>query len=151
MIGKKFILVLKFLLPAAIAAVAAYFLITNSQATVTVVRPVRGPAVQAVYATGTVEPSLMVPIASKNTATLESLFADEGQRVEKGEILAQLEDDELQKNPAGNAGRSRPCAKGVQPAVSACAEECRFPAIPRSGALQSGCRQCACGSGGGES
>src|SRR5690242_1012854 len=37
---------------------------------VSVVVPRRGPAVQAVYATGTVEPSVMVPISARSAARL---------------------------------------------------------------------------------
>ncbi|HAU3570306.1 TPA: efflux RND transporter periplasmic adaptor subunit [Legionella pneumophila] len=66
--------------------------------TVKVVRPVYGTAVQAVYATGTVEPTVMMPIASQNTARLVKLNADEGSEVVKGQILASLEDEHLQHN-----------------------------------------------------
>ena len=63
---------------------------------VDVALPVRGPAVQAVYATGTVEATVMLPIASRIAARLMTLNVDEGSRVKKGELLAQLEDDDLQ-------------------------------------------------------
>ena len=42
-------------------------------AAVAVVAPHRGPAVQAVYATGTVEPSVMIPIAPRGMARLVEL------------------------------------------------------------------------------
>lgn len=60
------------------------------------VQPIRGPAVQAVYATGTVEPSVLIPVAPRQAARLIALMADEGQTVKKGEVLAQLEDTDLQ-------------------------------------------------------
>ena len=63
----------------------------------TVVHPRRGPAVQAVYATGTVEPTLMVPISAHNMARLVELNADEGSTVVKGRVLAKLEDDDLRR------------------------------------------------------
>jgi transposase, IS5 family len=37
----------------------------DAAASITVVQPRRGRAVQAIYATGTVEPSVMVPIAAR--------------------------------------------------------------------------------------
>lgn len=59
------------------------------------VSPLRGTAVSAVYAVGTVEASVMMPIASRSAAKLISLNNDEGDNVKKGDILAQLEDDDL--------------------------------------------------------
>jgi RND family efflux transporter MFP subunit len=64
---------------------------------VSVVQPRRGPAVQAVYATGTVEPTVMVPISAHNMARLVELDADEGSTVVKGQLLAKLEDDDLRR------------------------------------------------------
>lgn len=61
-----------------------------------IVTPIRGPAVQAVYATGTVEASVTIPVAPRQTARLMALHADEGQTVEKGMVIAQLEDADLQ-------------------------------------------------------
>lgn len=60
--------------------------------------PRRGPAIEAVYATGTVEPVVMVPIAAQSPARLVSLLSDEGQQVKKDQQLGQLEDEELQKS-----------------------------------------------------
>lgn len=60
-----------------------------------IVKPVRHAAVQAVYATGTVEPSVMIPIAPRSSARLMALLADEGEQVSKGMVLAQLEDSDL--------------------------------------------------------
>jgi multidrug efflux pump subunit AcrA (membrane-fusion protein) len=64
---------------------------------VTVVHPLQGPAVQAVYATGTVEPTVMVPISAHSMARLVELNVDEGQTVVKGHVLARLEDDDLRR------------------------------------------------------
>lgn len=65
--------------------------------TVEVLHPATGPAVEAVYATGTVEATVMLPISARVTARLMELNADEGQHVTKGEVLARLEDSDLQK------------------------------------------------------
>lgn len=67
---------------------------------VAVVRPTFGPAVQAVYATGTVEPVVMMPIAPRIGARLVSLAVDEGAIVKKGQVLAQLESDDVKSSVA---------------------------------------------------
>lgn len=80
-----------------IAAAGAAFVFFPRAEKIEVARPQRGPAVQAVYATGTVEPSVMIPIAPRQTAQLVALLADEGMKVKKGDLLAQLEDTNLRK------------------------------------------------------
>lgn len=64
---------------------------------VEVASPTRGPAVQAVYATGTVEATVMMPIAPRMSARLMELNVDEGSAVTKGQQLARLEDEDLQQ------------------------------------------------------
>lgn len=63
--------------------------------TMAIVHPRVGEAVEAVYATGTVEPSVMMPIAARTTARLTVLNVDEGANVKKGQVLARLEDQDL--------------------------------------------------------
>jgi len=55
---------------------------------------IRGPAVKAVYATGTVEISEMLPIAPRVSGRLEELLVDEGESVKEGDVLARLESRE---------------------------------------------------------
>lgn len=55
----------------------------------------RGPAIDAVYATGIVEPSLEVRIAPRVAGRLRTLLVDEGTEVRAGEPLARLEDADL--------------------------------------------------------
>ncbi|MFD2111333.1 efflux RND transporter periplasmic adaptor subunit [Thiorhodococcus fuscus] len=62
---------------------------------VTVVHPTRGPAIEAIYATGSVEPTVMLPIASRAAGNLVELNVDEGDQVGKGQTLARLEDTDL--------------------------------------------------------
>lgn len=62
---------------------------------VSVVTPSRGPAVDAIYATGTVEPTVMLPIAPRAAGRLVELNVDEGSRVRKGQVLARLDDIDL--------------------------------------------------------
>ena len=60
-----------------------------------VASPVFGQAVQAVYAAGTVEAEVMLPIAPRVSARILELLVDEGQLVESGQLLVRLEDAEL--------------------------------------------------------
>ncbi|PZO83261.1 MAG: efflux RND transporter periplasmic adaptor subunit, partial [Micavibrio aeruginosavorus] len=84
----------------AILIAAALFWVFNPAKSMDVdaVKPQRGKAVQAVYATGTVEASRMIPVSPKIAARLMELNADEGDKVEAGQILARLEDTDLQQN-----------------------------------------------------
>ncbi|MCB1558369.1 MAG: efflux RND transporter periplasmic adaptor subunit, partial [Alphaproteobacteria bacterium] len=59
------------------------------------VTPSRGTAVEAIYATGTVEPTIQISLSPKSTGRMTELLADEGQTVKKGDILAKFEDDDL--------------------------------------------------------
>ena len=63
--------------------------------TVDVAQARRGPAVQAVYGSGTVEPTVMLPIAPKVMGRLEKLLVDEGAAVQQGQLLAELDKREL--------------------------------------------------------
>jgi len=81
-----------------IALAAVLWLIVGRwEAPIEAVHPVRGRAVQAVYATGTVEATVMMPIAARSPARLMQLNVDEGSHVRAGETLAQLEDEDLQR------------------------------------------------------
>jgi multidrug efflux system membrane fusion protein len=74
---------------------------------VAVVHPSRGPAVQAVYATGTVEATVMLPIAARTAARLVELNVDEGSDVVKNQQLARLEDEDLQEGIAALRAKER--------------------------------------------
>ncbi|WP_374582395.1 efflux RND transporter periplasmic adaptor subunit [Pseudoduganella sp.] len=55
----------------------------------------RGPAVDAIYATGTVEPTVMLPLAPRVGGRLAERTVDEGAHVRKGQLLARLDDADL--------------------------------------------------------
>ena len=55
----------------------------------------RGPAIAAVYATGAVEPSVMLPVAPRSGGRLAALLVDEGAAVKKGQVLARMESPDL--------------------------------------------------------
>lgn len=88
-----------------IAGVAAWRLL--GPVAVETAQPTRGPAVQAVYATGTVEPIIMLPIAPRSAGRLLELKADEGEQVRAGQELARLEDADLQRSVDELAARAR--------------------------------------------
>ncbi len=91
--NKKIIIIALFLTCFIVGGAASrFFFIKNA----TVITPHKGEAIDVVYATGTVEPTIMVPIAARTTAHLVALSADEGQQVKKGDILARLEDSDAQ-------------------------------------------------------
>lgn len=86
------------LLLAGLAAAAAFWLFRP--APVEVVRPRIGPSVTAVYASGTVEASVMFPVAPRVGARLVALNTDEHGVVHKGELLGRLEAADLAGNIA---------------------------------------------------
>jgi RND family efflux transporter MFP subunit len=80
----------------AIGGGAAYWML--SPPTVTVTTPRYGQAVQAVYATGTVEPVIMLPVAPRIGARIVALLVDEGAVVKSGQVLARLESEDVRNN-----------------------------------------------------
>lgn len=86
----------------ALAAAAVLFWVFNPARGTSVdsVTPVKTKAVQAVYATGTVEASRMIPVSPRIAARLMVLDVDEGAKVESGQTLAQLEDTDIRQNLA---------------------------------------------------
>lgn len=74
---------------------------------VTVVKVERGPAVEAVYATGSVEPEIAVTVAPRQTGRLVALYADEGQKVRRGEVLGQLEDADMKSATAQSSAQEK--------------------------------------------
>jgi RND family efflux transporter MFP subunit len=73
-------------------ALAAWFLLKAPAIDVAQVR--RGPAVEAIYATGTVEPVQWARISPTITARLIELKVQEGDIVQEGDELARLDDGE---------------------------------------------------------
>ena len=90
-----------------IAAGAALWWWRAGPLTVETVAPRRGPAVEAIYATGTVEPTVMLPIAPRVAGRIVSLLSDEGRAVRKGEPLARLESQDLDSTVSELTARAR--------------------------------------------
>ena len=62
---------------------------------VRVVTPLRGQAVDAIYATGTVEPTVMMPLARRGGGRRAARAGAVGDKVHKGQLLARLDDADL--------------------------------------------------------
>jgi RND family efflux transporter MFP subunit len=80
---------------AGVGAVAGVYAWRTRPVEVVVVAPTRGPAIDAIYATGTVEPTVMLPIAPRAAGRIVDLNVDEGAAVKKGQVLARLDDSDL--------------------------------------------------------
>ncbi|ABS64142.1 efflux transporter, RND family, MFP subunit [Parvibaculum lavamentivorans DS-1] len=75
---------------AVLVVAGAFFLFLRAPAAV-VVTPFRGMAVEAVYATGTVEPVNYARVGAKISGRITNVLKREGEPVEKGNILAIIE------------------------------------------------------------
>jgi len=75
--------------------------------TLAVSRLVRGPAVQAVYATGTVEATITIRIAPQIGGRIIELKVDEGSIVKADDVLARLDDSDLRESVAELEVRAR--------------------------------------------
>jgi RND family efflux transporter MFP subunit len=97
-------LLTKRLIPLALilfAALAAGLLLWHRfTPSVAVVKPERGLAVEALYATGVVEPVVWAKVSPTLTARLVELLVQEGQTVKAGQPLAKLDDREARGNVA---------------------------------------------------
>lgn len=67
----------------------------------------RGMALDAVYATGVVEPSLEIRIAPRTPGRIVELRVDEGDQIKRGQLLARLEDDDLRASVTELEARAR--------------------------------------------
>jgi RND family efflux transporter MFP subunit len=77
------------------AAVAAFAWWRSRPLTVEVIHATRGAAIEAVYGTGIVEPTVQLPIAPRVAGRMVELAVDEGAQVKKGQVLARLEATDL--------------------------------------------------------
>jgi HlyD family secretion protein len=73
------------------AGAGAWLLLRGRALPVTATPVVRGKAIEAVYATGTVEAENRVVVKAKTSGSIAELLVREGSHVRKGELLASLE------------------------------------------------------------
>jgi RND family efflux transporter MFP subunit len=89
------------------AGVAAWFAWREWPVKVEVAQVTRGPAIEAVYATGVVEPTVMLPVAPRAGGRLAALLADEGEAVKRGQVLARVEAADLEQTVQEMAAREQ--------------------------------------------
>ncbi len=90
---------------AAAAAVGWYTL--ARPISVTASHPIRGPAVEAVYATGAVEPVYWAKVASTQVGRIAEIRVKEGDTVKSGAVLLRLDDREAKAKLAETEARER--------------------------------------------
>ncbi|MBC7906599.1 MAG: efflux RND transporter periplasmic adaptor subunit [Rhodospirillaceae bacterium] len=88
------------LLLAAIVVGAGYVISRSGTRDVELVKPFRGQAVEAVYATGVVEPEQWAKIAALAPGRIAEIFVREGDVVRQGQALARLDDREARARVA---------------------------------------------------
>jgi RND family efflux transporter MFP subunit len=90
-----------------VVAVGVFIYWRHWPATVNTTQPTRGSAIEAVYATGVVEPTVMVPVAPRNGGRLTELNVDEGTPVHRGQVLARIESVDLEHTVQEMSARER--------------------------------------------
>ena len=85
------------LLGAVVVIFVAVWIIRRGQAVETV-QVMQGPLVQTVVTTGRVADNARTEVASQTTSRIEQILVREGDRVQPGQILIRLRDDEAQAN-----------------------------------------------------
>lgn len=77
-------------------------------------RPERGPAVEAVYATGAVEPTYWAKVSSTQVGRIAEIAVKEGDKVKIGDILMRLDDREARARLAELEAKERFLAADVE-------------------------------------
>ncbi|MBF0326404.1 efflux RND transporter periplasmic adaptor subunit [Magnetospirillum moscoviense] len=94
MIRRPFSILRLLLVLAVIAAGAAWLYLQNGTAKVALATARPGPAIEAVYATGTVEPESWAKVGPLTVGRIAEMLVTEGERVTQGQKLARLDDRE---------------------------------------------------------
>jgi RND family efflux transporter MFP subunit len=92
---------------AAVGIAAAAWIALARPPAVTASRPVRGPAVEAVYATGAVEPVYWAKVSSTQVGRIAQLPVKEGESVKTGTVVVKLDDREAKARLAELEARER--------------------------------------------
>lgn len=89
-----------------IAVLAGLLVWFMQPARLVVISPQRGEAVEAVYASGQIEPGVLLPIAPRSAGYVAAVLVHEGDTVRRGQLLLRLQDDDLASGEAELAARS---------------------------------------------
>ncbi len=79
-------------------ALVAFYFLSYKRRSVEVVKPEVNTAVEAVYASGTVEAVKMYPLFSRVTASIKEFHVKEGQVIKKDDLLVSLIDEQTLRN-----------------------------------------------------
>lgn len=109
-----------------LAAVAMGWWLWPAQVEVATVQ--RGPAIEAVYATGVVEPTVQIPVAPRAGARLVAWTVDEGATVRRGQVLARLEAEDLERTVQEMAAREQLARSNLQRTEQLVAQQFLSPA-----------------------
>lgn len=91
---------------AAVAGGGAWYA-AHRPVAVNAAKPTRGPAVEAVYATGAVEPVYWAKVASTLVGRIAEIPVKEGDAVKSGDVLIKLDDREAKAKLAESEARER--------------------------------------------
>jgi RND family efflux transporter MFP subunit len=97
-----------------VAAGIGVWFATGGVTTVVASRPERGPAVEAVYATGAVEPTYWAKVSSTTVGRIAQIAVKEGEKVKIGDILMRLDDREAKARLAELEAKERFLAADVE-------------------------------------
>jgi len=111
-----------------VVAAAAAFAWREWPLAVETAHPTRGPAIEAVYATGVVEPTVMMPVAPRTGGRLATLRADEGAKVKRGQVLARIESADLEQTVQEMQARERLARTQFERTASLVAQKFLSPA-----------------------
>jgi len=89
------------------AAAFAWWWFQGRGPEVATAKPFRGPAVEAVYATGVIEPLRWAKVSPLQSGRIAQIVARDGDRVNEGTVLARLDDREPRANLAQLVAREK--------------------------------------------
>jgi RND family efflux transporter MFP subunit len=78
-----------------LAVVGIVYYLSFYRPIVDIASPRIGKTIEAVYATGKVEPGILVPLSPRQSGVITEILADEGQQIRRGDKLLRLEDTDL--------------------------------------------------------
>ena len=107
---------------AAVVLVGAFFALSSAMRTHATIDPTKltkaewGNIAKSVVATGTIQPITEVQVKSKASGIVKELYVDYGDRVKKGEVLLELDREQLRAEAAGSQANLEAAEAAVESA-----------------------------------